>query len=408
MDTHRLHELRPHHRALTHKIVSAPDFRDSADGIREFPDGSGVLGRIITLGDPIHLDTALAHPEEWWPSASDEDTRDLLTQRIISEGFILPSILGTLVTLMSAMYATTYTSAKGKGKGTERKRQIRLKYYGSPISDFGIVKGSVNIDARHRMGYLIPSEPLFIKGQDPDDHYWIYFTTAAGRDIYLDCGLYAFHKGRVLEAQPYSKHGMAPLTWCPTYFVDLMSSSGKNKLEALPSVEHTERERFSVLRDPSLEEVARHCPTNLNPEHVEAIVGFLNKVSSSTRKRSYLEQKMAVTWSIGSFFIMQLNLENREYLNFPDEPALHDLGYMDSGEAMGGVFREQAELYSKHMRKWEKKQRKGNKEVTLETMEAAYQEWAKKMYKEHYGEEATWTTREEAIQAWMGKSFNTR
>jgi hypothetical protein len=162
-----------------------------------------------------------------------------------------------------------------------------------------------------------------------------------------------------------------------------------------------------VPRDPALKEVARYCPTHLRKEHVEAILGFLDKVSSSTRKCKPLEQNMAVSWCIDSFFIMQLNLESREYLNYPDEPSLDDPGYMDSGEAMSRVFGEQAELYSKHMRKWEK-QRKGNKEVSLETMEAAYQEWAKKMYKEHYGEEATWTTREEAIQALMGKTLNTR
>jgi hypothetical protein len=81
MDTHCLHEQRPHHRALSHKIVSAPNFRDSTDGIREFPDGSGVLGRIITLGGPIHRDTALAHPEEWWPFAPDDTARHKLTHR---------------------------------------------------------------------------------------------------------------------------------------------------------------------------------------------------------------------------------------------------------------------------------------------------------------------------------------
>ncbi|RXW23145.1 hypothetical protein EST38_g2699 [Candolleomyces aberdarensis] len=53
---------------------------------------------------------------------------------------------------------------------------------------------------------------------------------------------------------------------------------------------------------------------------------------------------MAVSWCIGSFRVMQLNPETREYLNYPDEPSVDELGYMDSDEAMSGVSREQAEL----------------------------------------------------------------
>lgn len=41
----------------------------------------------------------------------------------------------------------------------------------------------------------------------------------------------------------------------------------------------------------------------------------------------------------------------------------------------------------------------------METTEAASDELTRKMDKEPYGEEATWTTREEAVQACAGKAL---
>jgi hypothetical protein len=69
------------------------------------------------------------------------------------------------------------------------KAQKRLRYHSSPITDFGISCGSVNVKNQDKLNYFSPSDFTFMNGQDPDDHYWIYFTTISGEEVTLDCSM---------------------------------------------------------------------------------------------------------------------------------------------------------------------------------------------------------------------------
>ncbi len=71
------------------------------------------------------------------------------------------------------MYTTTYIPASPWPDG-KAKHRIRLQHRKSPLTDFGTAKGVEQDKLAHGS---MRDRKLFIKGQDPNDHYWLYFTT---------------------------------------------------------------------------------------------------------------------------------------------------------------------------------------------------------------------------------------
>lgn len=125
-------------------------------------------------------------PENWWPKAPHRQTRAKLLKRVIREGYVLPIVVSLGLALLGEMYTTT--SAAGS---TERR--TRLKYRSSPIADFGIAKGSARVTNQDKLAYVRLSDGRMTRGQDPDEHYWLYFTTIRGEELILDFGMYTWN-----------------------------------------------------------------------------------------------------------------------------------------------------------------------------------------------------------------------
>ena len=89
----------------------------------------------------------------------------------------------------------------------------------------------------------------FQKGQDPNDHHWIYFTTLKGEDVFFDGCMYAFNFSMVIaDMGPYTKHGgiESAFKFTAGFFWDREIKRNTPKLME-------ERQRFSVLRNTDLD-----------------------------------------------------------------------------------------------------------------------------------------------------------
>jgi len=79
--------------------------------------------------------------------------------------------------LLAEIYTTT-SNAKSE------KPRVRLRYRSQPIADFGICRGKAKVDKTDLLGYIYTKTRKYIRGQDPHDHYWLYFTSVRGEEVH--------------------------------------------------------------------------------------------------------------------------------------------------------------------------------------------------------------------------------
>ncbi|KAF6741745.1 hypothetical protein DFP72DRAFT_861576 [Ephemerocybe angulata] len=255
--------------ALRHQIVNSPNPDAPLD---QLSDGSST--RLVRLGDPMSPEEVIENPEKWWPTASNDQVRSRLRRRIESERFLLPSMVAILMAIMGEMYTTKYLPAEDT-YDNKMKRRIRLKYRDSPISDFGIVKGSFDVKPEDTLAYEGSDQGVyrFMRGLIPTNHYWMYFTTASGEELILDCGLYAFNRCQVVNTRRYGLELDPPIRDAPFYFYD--------RSERKPPVVHDEKERFSMLRDYDLKDAIqwteRASSRQEREEHLKALAHWLGE-----------------------------------------------------------------------------------------------------------------------------------
>jgi hypothetical protein len=158
----------------SHKVLNQPNPDAHPVG---FPDGSAA--KLILLGDEVPL-LDIGFPA-WWPTAISDKVRSKLVRRLIRQGYVLPILMSVCLVLLAVMYTTDAVPASASPDG-KAKRRIRLRHKTSPIADFGVAHGSADVKIQDKFAYLNVADMSFSKGQDPDDHYWIYFTTITGQD----------------------------------------------------------------------------------------------------------------------------------------------------------------------------------------------------------------------------------
>ncbi|KAJ2932327.1 hypothetical protein H1R20_g4734, partial [Candolleomyces eurysporus] len=328
MELQRNDPFKPSHRALGHQIVNSPNPWDEESVHRR-------------IGGP-----------QLFQTKSDRSF-------VVDSNPMLPSIISVLFALMAEMYTTTSTVNPSDGA----KRRARLSYYGSPIADFGIAKGQANVKHQDHFTYLFLSHGMaFEKGQDPNDHYWIYFTTVGGQDVVLDCGLFVFnHPIFVVPFPHYAKY--IPSSWpgittlgVPAYFPPREAI----KRGVLPRV-HDERQRFSVLRDEGLKEAIRFSHDGFRPTDEEAITNFMERVAG--RACEEIEEAIAIKWCEEACEVVGKNLQNREYLNYPKTDEVGHAVSEDPGDREQSALVPANELdegWMKCLKKWNGKHRRGD------------------------------------------------
>ncbi|KAJ4496661.1 hypothetical protein C8R41DRAFT_793151 [Lentinula lateritia] len=301
-ESNRLLPARPMHPAITRQIINSPN-----PYVPEmtFPDGTSA--KLVKLGKEIGLTVHPVLNTEWWPTALSDQVRGKLVRRFLREGHTLPLISAVLVALLSEMYTSP--------DGNSSLRRTRLNYKSSPIADFGIAKGRATVTPQDMFAFWDTLTDRFWLGQDPNDHYWIYFTTLKGEELVLDFGMFTFNNCTIISAEPYihPNANMVPAPPSPCYF------RNRSMARNAPTL-HTETGRVSVLRNKNLhrfveQELIVECPHDCS-----ILFDFMESFSS--RPLTVEEKKLTEAWIFWNTKWLKCILSTRHWVNWPAEPAL--------------------------------------------------------------------------------------
>ena len=271
-------------------------------------------------------------------------------RRIIAEGHLLPIVFATTLALVGEMYTTTAVplSQKSEWQFTGRRR-VRLQYNKMPISDIGIAKGTcTRVTAQDRLCYYNIETDEFLMGQDPTDHYWIYFTTVDGRENFLDCGMFTFNVSRVVNIDDYKSPGLPPVGFAPSFFYT------REIERLLPTVAGgigwKPDRRFSILRNEELDNCIRRREEYCRCHDMPVLLEWLDKIAGRTC--TSWEKDLFLTFMETTPLLFRYNLKGRYYLKFPKEPHI---GFeLDPDESLEpGPGREgEDEALEKYLKKW--------------------------------------------------------
>jgi len=292
------------HPALTHVIVG---------GIKQIRQADGTACSVISLGDHVSFDELVKKPEAWWPRYPSAIEARRLRDRITREGNTLLVNTAICVALFAELYTTT-SDATAKRQDWQFHHRARLTVRSCPIADFGIMAGSVSGPGIGRLAYYDTLAKSTIYGQDPNEHYWIYFTTIRGEVLYLDCGLYTLNPGDVLKADPYvADHLTERFTLIPAFLRDSVAR------KTLANV-HTERSRTSVLKKTEFLEALMRNQRNFEKENGELYSQFMQGICG--RETSARDKRLITPFIQVTRAQIRANLLNERWKEYPPEPTL--------------------------------------------------------------------------------------
>ncbi|KAG8931683.1 hypothetical protein FRC02_002390 [Tulasnella sp. 418] len=269
--------------------------------------GTNESATTLIFGDPCRDPGG----PSWWRTAPTAFERAKLLRRILWEGHGLLVHLALAFAILCEIYTIP---------------NIRLKYRTSPIADFGIIQGCVRVINEDRLAYRMP-DGTTLKGDDPLDHWWIYFTTTKKEEVTLDMGMYTFNLCTYLDSSPYfSEPGLI----MPALFVEreISHQPGSDRL-------YTERRRFSVLRNPALASGARvneDCSSG-----APAVLEVFQRLAG--RPPNDVEKTLAKDWVGTLTRPLREEMKRKSWKNWPAKPNV--LCDMDIHE-LEEHYREQA------------------------------------------------------------------
>lgn len=323
----------------------------------EFPDGW--CARLVMLDDTLPSNSrSHVDPMDWFPLAQSPHVARKLLRRITYGGHLLP----ILTAIATALFTEMYTTTSGVGV-PECDQRVRLRYRSMPISDFGIAAGSVRVTSQDRLAFCKRSDASIFRGPDPDDHYWLYFTTAKGEEVILECGMFPFNMCQVVDTDPYVPPHMEThpdvdvrMGFAPTFLIE--RTIRKNT----PAI-HTERKRISMLRNSKLQEAVKvfaktflnDAKEAVNDTEVKPFYDFMEELSG--RPLSNVDKSMFKRLTPIHCYSMHYVLCQKEWKNFPEEPQLGidgDPGELDDLDDL--------DTWSKKCKQWKKQQKAQKKD----------------------------------------------
>ncbi|CAA7262877.1 unnamed protein product [Cyclocybe aegerita] len=315
---HLNHLNGPKHPALEHKILGSPNPNTDDDyhDLLSFPDGKSF--KLIALGDEIPSSSEGTY--EWWPTAMSTQVRERLRNRIIAEGHLLAVLLAVCLSLASEMYTTTAVPEDEKPllQYSERRR-VRLAYQRTPIADFGIAKGRLeHIVVQDKLAYFHSEKEHFMEGQDPEDHYWIYFTTARGEELFLECGMGTFNMGIRVDTDAYANPRFYMLTLGKVY--GFFHDREFRRNAPIFSERRTTLARFSMLRDPGVCQAIRYHDPGLQWPGKAGMLSLMDRIAGRTCSQE--EKELFLKFCTTNSFILRQNIHYRAYRGFPSSPVV--------------------------------------------------------------------------------------
>ncbi|GJE91782.1 hypothetical protein PsYK624_079330 [Phanerochaete sordida] len=270
---------------------------------------SGLEAKVLEVDDTEECWSM--DPRVWAPLARSEPIAEKMRQRVLRQGNTLPLLTALCVALLSVMYTTT----SGRAHGGVR---TRLQYRALPIADFGIVAGSVKVHPSDRLAFRRRSTGVYVRGQDPERHFWLYFKPVRGAEVLLDLSVFTFNLCSVVRSAPYAPPAIVELAEyaadaVPAYFVDRALRTGAGDV-------HTERHRVSALRDERLHHAVRYIQRGLDEVDVGLITAFMADVAG----RSITENEVEVVSDVTMQYCGLLGsvLKDELWRNYPEEPPL--------------------------------------------------------------------------------------
>jgi hypothetical protein len=292
------------HPALSHVITG---------GLKRIRQANGTACTVISLGEPVSFGELVKKPEAWWPRYTSAIDARRLRDRITREGNTLLVSTAICVGLLAELYTTT-SDADAKRQDWQFHHRTRLTVKSCPIADFGIMAGSVSGPGIGQLAYYDTQAKSTTYGQDPNDHYWIYFTTIRGEVLYLDCGLYTLSPGDVLKADPYvADHLTERFTLIPAFLRDSVSRKTTVNI-------HTERSRTSVLKNTEILEALMRNQREFEKANGELYSQFMQGISgkeTSARDKRLITPFVQVTRAQ-----IRANLLNERWKAYPSEPTM--------------------------------------------------------------------------------------
>jgi hypothetical protein len=348
----RAHPDKPIHPALSHVIVNTPNPGVSAT---VFSDNSAA--KLILLGEPIPVGEAGG--ERWWPTASTPSVRMKLYRRILCEGYLLPILTSLCIGLLAEMYTTTAVTEPDSPDGNLRRR-VRLQYNSSPISDFGIAKAIADVKDQDKLAYFNFSDDTFEKGQDPNDHYLLYFTTIRGEEFILDLGMFTFNLCFNVRLQPYKFSFLPPgQSHAPAFFGDRTITRNAPNLFDI-------RQRFSFLHNEALHRAVEHSGDVFRSADSKTICEFMESIAG--RRCTASEKDLVMEWSNNNCRCIDITLEERLYKEWKPPSVNIEV---DPGE-MDETPEEDLEWW-KYMKKWNRKYKRG--QISSQALGDAFRAW---------------------------------
>ncbi|KAG9008728.1 hypothetical protein FRB93_006274 [Tulasnella sp. JGI-2019a] len=237
------------HPALNNCIINSPN-PGLPGTCGPIPGSKGEEATIVRLGPPI--DTPFPEPSpRWWPQAMEPKVRRKLFRRIILEGNAFYVSLAMTFALLSQLYTCPHT---------------RLKYKTSPIADFGIAHGKFKVIEDDQLAYVLPDGKV-VRGQDPENHYWVYFKTIRGEELTFDVSCYTWNLCICTIVRPYIPEDGG---WPAVFNNRELRRSDDSALARL----YTEKERYSVLRDPDLGRVAMADDDRFTEDTMQSVAAW--------------------------------------------------------------------------------------------------------------------------------------
>ena len=292
------------HPALSHTIVGA---------LKRIRQANGTPCTVISLGDPVSFDELVKKPEAWWPQYLSAIDARRLRDRITREGNTLLINTALCVALLAELYTTT-SDPDAKRQDWQFHHRTRLTVSSCPIADFGIVAGSVNGPGVGQLAYYDTQTKSTTYGQDPNDHYWVYFTTIRGEVLYLDCGLYTLIPGDVLKADPYvADHLTERFMLIPAFLRDSVARKTMTNI-------HTERSRTSVLKNTEIVEALMRNQREFEKENGELYSQFMQGICG--KETSARDKRLVTPFVQVTRAQIRANLLNGRWKGYPPEPTL--------------------------------------------------------------------------------------
>ncbi|TCD70545.1 hypothetical protein EIP91_002891 [Steccherinum ochraceum] len=302
-----VHKCHPVHFALLHRIVN-----DVGPDVPPVPLGAGKVAKLVMVDDrgPKNDTTFSSHLTRWCPNTAGWAAFKLRL-RLMTMGWVLP----TCAAVASALFAVLYTSAEGD----EGSLQHRLTYRTSPITDFGICRGSVQLDESKcvRLAFFSMKERRIIEdaSQDMNDHYWFYFTSLKGEEVYLDTGLFALGLPQLIETKGY------PPIALDNIMREIPCTYGDRSMKLIRRKMWSERSRMSVLRNTALQESMQH------PESERELLRFYEPFfaemeSLAGRPMNETEQGIFMTMMRTDCYTLRSVLEEQRWKQYPKVPPV--------------------------------------------------------------------------------------